>query len=183
MLSSLGEEVAHAFVPRRRQPDAHAARSSWPRSSADPRPRAAASTSSCPRPVSGHTSRTEGAAHAQAQRRLDEALERRSATSGIEVTGEVGDEKPMLAVGDVLRREEYDEIILSTLPPGVSKWLKRDLPHKLATQYHLPVTHIVGTRSSSRSAGPLGPVRPAGPRGRVPSIDRRLHAPTPGGTP
>jgi hypothetical protein len=51
----------------------------------------------------------------------------------------------MLAVGDVLRREEYDEIILSTLPPGASKWLKRDLPHKLARQYQLPVTHVVGS--------------------------------------
>ena len=62
------------------------------------------------------------------------------------MTGEIGDEKPMLAVGDVLRREQFDEIILSTLPPGVSKWMKRDLPHKLARQYHLPVRHVVATR-------------------------------------
>ena len=97
-----------------------------------------------PATVRGHASMTEGEAHALAQRRLDDALER-FRESGIEVTGEVGDEKPILAVGDVLRREEYDEIILSTLPPGVSKWLKRDLPHKLAREYHLPVTHVVGS--------------------------------------
>jgi hypothetical protein len=97
-----------------------------------------------PATVNGHASMTEGEARALAQRRLDDALERFH-ESGLDVTGEVGDEKPMLAVGDVLRREEFDEIILSTLPPGASKWLKRDLPHKLARQYHVPVTHIVGS--------------------------------------
>ena len=95
-------------------------------------------------PTAAHTNWTEGAAHAQAQRRLDAALEKFGA-AGIDVTGEVGDEKPMLAVGDALRREQFDEIILSTLPPGVSKWLKRDLPHKLAKQYHLPVRHVVAS--------------------------------------
>jgi GABA permease len=91
------------------------------------------------------TWQTDGAQHAQAQKRLDAALAR-FRTSGVEVTGEIGDEKPLLAVGDALRRESYDEIILSTLPPGASKWLKRDLPHKLAKQYHLPVRHVVATR-------------------------------------
>jgi hypothetical protein len=91
-----------------------------------------------------HTNWTEGAAHAVAQQRLDAALETFRA-AGIDVTGEVGDESPVLAVGDVLRREPFDEIILSTLPPGASKWLKRDLPHKLARNYHVPVTHVIGT--------------------------------------
>jgi hypothetical protein len=95
-------------------------------------------------PSAAHTNWTEGAAHKVAQQRLDDALETFRA-AGIDVTGEVGDESPVLAVGDVLRREPFDEIILSTLPPGASKWLKRDLPHKLARQYHVPVTHVIGT--------------------------------------
>jgi hypothetical protein len=95
-------------------------------------------------PSAAHTNWTEGAAHAVAQQRLDAALETLRA-AGVDVTGEVGDESPVLAVGDVLRREPFDEIILSTLPPGASKWLKRDLPHKLARQYHVPVTHVIGT--------------------------------------
>jgi hypothetical protein len=86
---------------------------------------------------------SEGASHAQAEKRLGEALER-FREAGVEITGEIGDESPVLAVGDVLRREPFDEIILSTLPPGASKWLKRDLPHKLARNYHLPVTHVIG---------------------------------------
>ncbi|HEX5095259.1 MAG TPA: hypothetical protein VFX21_04570 [Acidimicrobiia bacterium] len=84
---------------------------------------------------------TEGGALAHARSTLQHALEQ-FGDAGIPATGEVGDASPMLAVGDVLRREHIDEIILSTLPPGASKWLKRDLPHRLA-RYHLPVTHIV----------------------------------------
>ena len=96
-------------------------------------------------PQTTHTNWTEGGAHRLAQQRLDHALER-FRDAGVNVTGEVGDEKPMLAVGDALRREQFDEIILSTLPPGVSKWLHRDLPRKLAKQYHLPVRHVVASR-------------------------------------
>jgi GABA permease len=92
----------------------------------------------------GHATWTEGAAHAQAQRRLEDALARLR-DAGIEVTGEVGDENPTRAVGDVLLREPFDAIILSTLPPGASRWLKRDLPHRLARQHHLPVVHVVAT--------------------------------------
>jgi len=95
-------------------------------------------------PAAGHTNWTEGAAHAQAQGRLDDALAQFRA-AGIEVTGEVGDESPSRAVGDVLLREHFDAIIVSTLPPGVSKWLKRDLPHRLARRYPVPVIHLVGT--------------------------------------
>ena len=94
-------------------------------------------------PDGGHTNWTEGGAHAQAQRRLDEATAQ-FRTAGIELTGEVGDESPVRAVGDVLLREDFDAIIVSTLPPGVSKWLKRDLPHRLARRYPVPVIHLVG---------------------------------------
>jgi GABA permease len=96
------------------------------------------------KPSAGHTNWTEGAAHAQALQRLDQTLQR-FRDAGIEVTGEIGDESPVLAVGDVLRREHFDEIILSTLPPGASKWLKRDLPHKLARQYQIPVAHVISS--------------------------------------
>jgi hypothetical protein len=95
-------------------------------------------------PGAARTNWTEGAAHALAQKRLDAGLAEFRA-AGVDITGEIGDESPMLAVGDVLRREHFDEIILSTLPPGASKWLKRDLPHKLARSYQIPVTHVVGT--------------------------------------
>jgi hypothetical protein len=87
---------------------------------------------------------TEGEAIAHARGVLAEALERLR-EDGIDATGEVGDENPVLAVGDVLNRWTVDEIIVSTLPPGASKWLKRDLPRRLARRFAVPVTHIVAT--------------------------------------
>jgi hypothetical protein len=86
---------------------------------------------------------TEGHARAHAQTVLRNALEY-FGDAGIPATGEVGDENPVLAVGDVLRREPFDEIIVSTFPPGVSRWLKRDLPRRLE-RYGRPVTHVVAT--------------------------------------
>lgn len=85
---------------------------------------------------------TEGHAIAHAREVLRDALDR-FAEAGIPATGEVGDSYPLLAVDDVLRREHFDEIILSTLPPGVSRWLKLDLPHRFEQRFGLPVTHIV----------------------------------------
>ncbi len=87
---------------------------------------------------------TEGQGIAHARAALEHALEHFRA-EGIEATGEVGDANPVLAVVDVLNRQGFDEIILSTLPPGVSKWLKRDLPRRLARRFGLPVTHVVAT--------------------------------------
>jgi len=92
-----------------------------------------------------HAAWSEGVALAQARTNLGRGLERLR-EAGIEAGGEVGDEDPILAVGDVLRREQsrpFDGIILSTLAPGASRWLKRDLPHRLAQRYQLPVIHLV----------------------------------------
>jgi hypothetical protein len=84
---------------------------------------------------------TEGQSLAHARAALDGALGHFRA-DGIEATGEVGDGDPVLAVNDVIARERVDEIIVSTLPPGISKWLKRDLPHRLERRFGLPVTHV-----------------------------------------
>jgi hypothetical protein len=86
---------------------------------------------------------TEGGDRAAADARLAEAMARFRA-SGAVITGEVGDTNPMEAIGDVLRRESFDEIVLSTLPPGASRWLGQDLPTRVRKQYRLPVQHIVG---------------------------------------
>jgi hypothetical protein len=87
---------------------------------------------------------TEGAAHAVAERRLEAALERFRSV-GADVDGEVGDANPMLAVRDCfIASQDYDGVILSTLPAGVSRWLKQDLPHRLEREYGLPVLHLVG---------------------------------------
>ena len=85
---------------------------------------------------------TRGAAIAMASRRLDRALEA-FAGAGAVVTGEVGDESPVLAVLDVLRARPVDEIIVCTLPAGPSRWLKQDLIRRLLRRVDLPLSHLV----------------------------------------
>jgi hypothetical protein len=63
---------------------------------------------------------------------------------GADISGVVGDASPVLAINDVLIEQPCDEIILSTLPPGVSRWLKRDLPHRVEQRFGLPVTTVIG---------------------------------------
>jgi hypothetical protein len=86
---------------------------------------------------------TEGGAQAVAEKRLGAALERFRAL-GAEVDGEVGDASPMLAVRDCLMTGHYAGVILSTLPPGASRWLKQDLPHRVERTFGVPVLHLTG---------------------------------------
>lgn len=85
---------------------------------------------------------TEGEARAVAQERLDEALLRFRAL-GADVSGEVGDERPLDAIRDALHQAEFDGLILSTLPPGPSRWLRMDLPHKAQRAFDIPITHLI----------------------------------------
>ncbi len=89
-----------------------------------------------------HAVWTEGHDRAIAQGRLTEALERFGADGAV-VDGEVGDASPIEAVRDVLHREpRFDEVILSTLPPGLSRWIKQDLPHRVERAFNLPITVV-----------------------------------------
>jgi hypothetical protein len=93
-------------------------------------------------PRAGQLTWTEGEATAIAQDRLDRALAR-FRDIGAEADGEVGDKDPILAIGDALQDGQFDEIILSTLPQGISRWLKLDLPSRVASHFNIPVTHLV----------------------------------------
>ena len=59
------------------------------------------------------------------------------------LTGEVGLSDPLAAARRVMERSSFDEIIVSTLPAGVSHWLKLDLPHRVERAFRLPVTTLV----------------------------------------
>jgi polyisoprenoid-binding protein YceI len=87
---------------------------------------------------------TEGGDRAAAEVRLKEFLAELQA-EGFEISGEVGDPNPVSAIGQVLLREpgSFDEIILSTLPPGLSRWLGQDVPHRVQRAFRLPVTQVV----------------------------------------
>jgi hypothetical protein len=77
-----------------------------------------------------------------AQQRLDMELQRLH-EAGAEADGEVGDSDPFKAIRDALAHRQFDEIILSTLPHGRSRWLRQDLPGKVEKKFGIPVTHIV----------------------------------------
>jgi hypothetical protein len=87
-------------------------------------------------------SHTEEEDDARAHQRLESALQRFGAL-GCEVTGEVAGPRTVDDIGDALRVADYDEVILSTLPPGVSRWLRMDLPRRVERAFDVPVTHVV----------------------------------------
>jgi hypothetical protein len=104
-------------------------------------------------PGKDHLTYTEGEARALADHRLHDGLARFRA-EGAAVTGAVGDASPMLAIADALREQTYDEVILSTFPPSISRWLKLDLPQRVKRRYGLPVTHVV-TYPDAASGAPV----------------------------
>ena len=99
-------------------------------------------------PAKDHLTYTEGEARALAEERLRDGLARLRA-EGANVTGEVGDASPMPAIDDAMRHETFDEVILSTFPPSISRWVKLDLPQRVKRRYHVPVTHVVSQPATS----------------------------------
>jgi hypothetical protein len=87
----------------------------------------------------------------EARQALDRALPVLSEAAGAPVTGHVGDAEPLMAIEDAVNRERYDEIVISTLPRRVSRWLHLDLVSK-ARGIGLPVTHV----EAEEAAFPVG---------------------------
>jgi hypothetical protein len=93
---------------------------------------------------------TEGEVDGVARARLEEGLEA-FRKLGVEVTGEVGDANPVYALSTALRNrpfgdDEWDGIVVSTLPPGVSHWLGLDVVSRIKREFDIPVTHLVAPK-------------------------------------
>ena len=56
----------------------------------------------------------------------------------------VGDANPVYAVKDCLDEDDFDEVVVSTLPIGVSRWIKLDVVSQLRRSIDVPVTHVQG---------------------------------------
>jgi hypothetical protein len=96
----------------------------------------------------GRSLQTESRDRAFALKRLQEGLERFRAL-GAEVEGEVGDSRPMDAIRDaMLHAPPFDEIILSTLPPGLSRWLHQDLPRRIYRAFEVPMSTVTATAAA-----------------------------------
>jgi hypothetical protein len=87
----------------------------------------------------------------EAQGVLDLALPKLTEAAGREVAGSIGDPEPLCAIHDAVNLGEYDEIIISTLPSRVSRWLKLDLVSKTRA-LGLPVTHVEAASRVEASA-------------------------------
>ena len=86
----------------------------------------------------------EGEARQLARRRASEATATLSAAGIPVAAARVGSHSPLEAVGDELQAHPgYDRIVLSTFPPGVSRWLKGNLPAILERRFRLPVDHVI----------------------------------------
>lgn len=78
----------------------------------------------------------------EAEEHRDALVERLRAT-GLPVTKAiVGDPDPLAAITDACNSDSYDELIVSTLPHHLSKWLHLDLQRKAAHATGLPVTSV-----------------------------------------
>jgi hypothetical protein len=86
---------------------------------------------------------------ALAEQRLNDALAQLKAVN-VTVDGLVGHPDPVRAVETAMRGRHFDEIIVSTLPQRMSRWLRQDLPHRLEHKTGLPVTHVGVTKQASR---------------------------------
>jgi hypothetical protein len=92
-------------------------------------------------PVGGRLTWDEQESRSVAQDRLDEVLGRLR-EMGAEADGEVGDRDPVMAVKDALRGRDVDEVIVSTLPKGLSRWLGEDVPSRLRDSVRVPVVVV-----------------------------------------
>jgi len=86
---------------------------------------------------------------AEAQAVLELALPLLEEAAGAPVEGKVGDPNPVDAINDAVNIDGYDEIIISTLPARVSRWMHLNLPSKL-TPLGLPITTV--TAKSAKAA-------------------------------
>jgi len=86
----------------------------------------------------------------EAQTVIELAIPLLEEAAGATVDGMVGDPSPMNAIQDAINLHGFDEVIISTLPARVSKWLKLDLPSKI-TGLGLPVTTVTARDRASAS--------------------------------
>jgi len=78
----------------------------------------------------------------EARAMIELALPLLEEAAGAPVKGKIGsDPAPLTSIEDAVNTDGYDEIIISTLPARVSRWLRLDLPSKL-NGLGLPITTI-----------------------------------------
>jgi hypothetical protein len=88
----------------------------------------------------------------EGQQTLDRAVPLLEEAAEGPVTGLLGDPDPIAAVHDAINIQGFDEVIVSTLSAKVSRWLRLDLPSKVAGM-GLPVTTVTPGEDVEAMAG------------------------------
>jgi nucleotide-binding universal stress UspA family protein len=82
----------------------------------------------------------------EAEDTLDLAVPLLEEASGSLVDGLVGDPEPLAAIQDAVNLRGFDEIIISTLPMGRSRWLRMDVPNRVKRKFKIPVTTVTAKK-------------------------------------
>jgi len=99
-----------------------------------------------------------GGGRAGAMQKLQKALAEIRAI-GVQANGSVGPPDPLAATIDAWDPRQFDEIIVSTLPIGSSRWMRAGLPARIEQFTGAPVTHVVSRPAEQGARGGSAPVR------------------------
>jgi hypothetical protein len=102
---------------------------------------------------------------AQAERRMQSAVASLNA-GGVPAEGMLGDADPIVAVQEAWDPGRYDEVVVSTLTEGASRWLQIDLPHRVARLTDCQVKHVAVRERRPEER------RPTPPPERRPMLER-----------
>lgn len=86
-----------------------------------------------------------------ARKRLEDSLGT-LAGNGIQATGTIGDSDPNVAIRDALLAFGADEIVISTHPPGRSRWIEHGVVERAREEIDLPISHVVVDLEAERAA-------------------------------
>jgi hypothetical protein len=86
----------------------------------------------------------EDQSRSEAEAVIELALPLIEEAAGAPVDSMIGDPEPLAAIQDAVNLHGFTELIISTLPQRVSKWLHIDLPAK-ASGLGLPVTTVIAS--------------------------------------
>jgi hypothetical protein len=79
--------------------------------------------------------------------------------TGTTVRGIVGDPDPFSAVQLAMQETSYDEVVISTLPTRISRWVKRDLPQRVE-RLGVPVTVVTASPAAAMMGRSMVPQSP-----------------------
>ena len=93
-------------------------------------------------PIGNGLTWDEDRTRSAAEERLAAIVQHLCDVGAADATGEIGVSDPIDAAHDALMTHPADEVILSTLPPGISRWLGQDVPSRMKGALGVPVAVV-----------------------------------------